>query len=83
MTIAGMIIMLKKYFSIHGIFCYDTVKFEELNITPSGINQSDRLLSAIKHFLAAISITDALSWFGLVNQGVWVYAISYIMQPFR
>ena len=64
-------------------FCQDTVTFAGLKLTPEGICPSDKVVSAIRDFPAPKDITGARSWFGLVNQIAWAYAISPIMQPFR
>ena len=63
-------------------FCQDTVEFSGLTITQSGIEPSQKILSAIKDFPTPSSITDARSWFWLVTQVAWAYSISYVMQPF-
>ena len=44
---------------------------------------SDKILAAIRDFPSPINLTDARSWFGLVNQVAWAYSISLIMEPFR
>ena len=41
------------------------------------------MLSAIENFPPPTDLTSARSWFGLVNQVSWAYAIGPIMQPFR
>ena len=64
-------------------FCVDTAHFAGLRITPAGIAPSETLLSSIKNFPVPKNITDAHSWFGLVNQVAWAYSISTIMQPFH
>ena len=64
-------------------FCQDTVNFAGLKITPDGITPSDQILSAIENFPTPKSLTDARSWFGLVNQVAWAYSVSNVMQPFR
>ena len=64
-------------------FCRDTVIFAGLNVTPTGITPTESLLSAIKNFPRPKDLTGARSWFGLVNQTAWAYAISDIMVPFR
>ena len=48
-------------------------EFAGLKITPTGIAPSERLLVAIKEFPKPENITDARSWFGLVNQVAWGY----------
>ena len=64
-------------------FCRDEVLFADLKLTPTGIKPSDHNLSATHDFPTPQNLTDARSWFGLVNQVAWAYAISPIMQPFR
>ena len=64
-------------------FCQSTVEFAGLNITPTGISPSDKLITAIRDFPTPTNITDARSWFGLVNQAAWSYSLSPIMEPFR
>ena len=64
-------------------FCQDTVNFAGLNITSKGITPSNHILGAIENFPSPKSLTDARSWFGLVNQVAWAYSTSNTMQPFR
>ena len=59
-------------------FCQDSIEFAGLNITPTGIAPSDKLISAIRDFATSTNITDAL-----VNQAAWSYSIGPIMEPFR
>ena len=63
-------------------FCQDTVNFAGLTITSNGITPSKHVLSAIKNFLSPKNLTDARSWFGLVNQVAWAYTTSSTMQSF-
>ena len=49
-------------------FCHDTVQFGGLQITPSGVTLSESMLEAILTFPIPKTLTDARSWFGLVNQ---------------
>ncbi|MCP4294488.1 MAG: RNA-directed DNA polymerase [Proteobacteria bacterium] len=49
-------------------FCRDEVEFAGLKITKSGIAPSEKILKAISEFPSPTNITDARSWFGLVNQ---------------
>ena len=63
-------------------FCQDVVQFGGLQITSSGVTPCDNLLNAISNFLTPKNITDARSWFGLVNQVAWAYSLSPIMLPF-
>ena len=65
------------------VFCEDTVEFGGLKLTPSGICPSETIINAIKNFPTPKNITDARSWFGIVNQIAWSYSNADIMQPFR
>ena len=64
-------------------FCKDTVQFGGLQITSSGVSPSESMLNAILNFPVPKTITDARSWFGLVNQLAWAYTLSPIMPLFR
>ena len=64
-------------------FCIYNVDFAGLTLSPQGISPSNNILSAIKDFSTPTNITGARSWFGLVNQVIWTYSVSPIMQPFR
>ena len=63
-------------------FCQDEVQFGGLQITSSRVTSSENLLNAISNFPTTKNITDARSWFGLVNQVAWAYSLSFIMLPF-
>lgn len=75
---AGVVVNAKKF-----QFCKDTVDFAGLTITPTGVTPSAKTLSSICDFPTPTDLTGARSWFGLVNQVAWAYAISPVMQPFR
>ena len=64
-------------------FCKDTIQFGGLQITSSGVSPSESMLNAMLNFPVPKTITDARSWFGLVNQLAWAYSLSPIMLPFR
>ena len=64
-------------------FCKDTVDFAGLTITNEGVAPSENILTAIQNFPTPTNITDARSWFGLVNQVSWAYSVSPLMHPFR
>ena len=49
----------------------------------SGILPSDHIMTAIQDFPKPKTLIDARSWFGLVSQIAWAYAISLVMQLFR
>ena len=74
----GVVVNAKKF-----RFCQDTVDFAGLTITPTGVTPSVKTLSSICDFPTPTDLTSARSWFGLVNQVAWAYAISPVMQPFR
>ena len=76
-AIAGIVINDKKF-----KFCGDTVEFAGLKLTPTGIAPSDHILWAIKNFPKPTDLTNARSWFGLVNQIAWAYSTSPIMETF-
>ena len=64
-------------------FCQKTVTFAGLTLTPSGVQPSKGILSAIRNFPIPRDLTSARSWFGLVNQIAWAYSNGSVMQPFR
>ena len=64
-------------------FGRDTVEFAGFEITPTAVRPCARFLEAIRHFPTPRSITDARSWFGLVNQVSYAFASAQRMQGFR
>ena len=64
-------------------FCQDTVQFGGLQITPSDVTSSKSILEAILSFSIPKTLTNARSWFGLVNQIVWAYLQGPVMLPFH
>ena len=64
-------------------FCEKDVQFAGLNMTTTGVAPSLTMLSAITNFPTPSNLTDARSWFGLVNQVAWAYSLGPVMQPFR
>ena len=77
-TIARIVINDKKF-----KFCRDNVEFEGLKLTPTGIAPSDHILLTIKNFPKPTELTNARSWFGLVNHTAWAYSTKPIKEPFR
>ena len=73
------IVLSKKKFK----FCQDNVEFAGLQILQNGIAPSKKILQAIEEFPTPTSLTDARSWFGLVNQVAWAHSDSSTMTPFR
>ena len=64
-------------------FCQVETEFAGLSMTAKGVAPSKAMLSAIVDFPTPTSLTDARSWFGLVNQVAWAYSLGPLMQPFR
>ena len=64
-------------------FCEMEVEFAGLRITAEGVAPAKSMLTAIVDFPTPTNLTDARSWFGLINQVAWAYSIGPIMQPFR
>ena len=58
------------------------MQFEGLQITPSGITPSKSILEVILSFPIPKTLTDARSWFGLVNQVAWAYSLDPVMLSF-
>ena len=64
-------------------FANDEVEFAGFVIKHDGIKPTEQMLSAIKDFPIPTSITDARSWFGLINQVAYSFALAEDMAPFR
>ena len=64
-------------------FAQKEVEFAGFSITEQGIKPSKSILEAILNFPKPANITDARSWFGLVNQVSYNISSSDMMQPFR
>jgi hypothetical protein len=64
-------------------FGQDTVCFAGLEITHDGVRPSSKLLESIRAFPSPSNITEARSFFGMVNQVSYAFAMSAIMEPFR
>ena len=73
------IVLSKKKFK----FCQDNIDFAGLRILQDGVAPSNKILQAIEEFPTPSSLTDARSWFGLVNQVAWAHSDSATMAPFR
>ena len=74
----GIIIHARKF-----QFCKDTVDFAVLIVTVDGVVPPGKMLSATADFRWSTDLTSARAWFVLVNQVLWTYAVSPIMQPFH
>jgi len=64
-------------------FSKTEIDFAGFSVTTDGIKPCKSLLDAIASFPKPKSITDARSWFGLVNQVAFGISSSKAMQPFR
>ena len=64
-------------------FGQDSVRFAGLEITNDGVRPSKRFLEAIRAFPAPTNITEARSFFGMINQVTYAFAMSGLMEPFR
>ena len=64
-------------------FAKREVEFAGFTVSETGIKPSAALLDAILKFPKPNNITDARSWFGLVNQVAYNIATSDYMHPFR
>ena len=65
------------------VFCEIDTEFAGLKLTSKGVAPSESMLSAIANFPVPSNLTDARSWFGLVNQVAWAYSLGPVMLPFR
>ena len=65
------------------VFCELEVEFAGLRLTAEGVAPAKSMLAAIIDFPTPTNLTDARSWFGLVNQVAWAYSVGPVMQPFR
>ena len=74
----GVVLNINKF-----VFCEIDVEFAGLSLTSKGVAPSKSMLSAIADFPVPSSLTDARSWFGLINQVAWAYSLGPVMQPFR
>ena len=64
-------------------FCEVETNFAGLRLTAQGVAPAKSMLRAIEDFPTPKCLTDARSWFGLVNQVAWAYSLGSVMQPFR
>ena len=64
-------------------FAKSQVDFAGFTISESGLKPTQGIMDAIQNFPKPKNITDARSWFGLVNQVAYNISTSAMMQPFR
>ena len=65
------------------VFAKDTVEFAGFEISPTSVKPCSKVSQAIKDFPIPRNVTDIRSWFGLVNQVAYAFAVADHMQPFR
>ena len=61
----------------------ETVQYLGFKITKTGIQPTQKYIGKIMNFPSPASLTDVRSWFGLVNQVSYAFAIADQMDPFR
>ena len=64
-------------------FGSETVEFLGFQITKSGIQPTPKFIKKIMDFPTPASLTDVRSWFGLINQVSYAFAMAEHMAPFR
>ena len=65
------------------VFGKDTVEFAGFEISLTSVKPCSKVLQAIKDFPTPRNVTDIRSWFGLVNQLDYAFAVADYMRPFR
>ena len=61
----------------------EKVHFAGLEVIMDGIKPSAKFLDGIRIFPRPESLTDACSFFGMINQVSYPFAMSIVMEPFR
>ena len=64
------------------MFGANTVEFAGFEIMPSNVRPCNNYLDAIRDFPTPANITDVHSWFGLINQVSYAFAVTKRMLPF-
>ena len=64
-------------------FGQETVEFAGLDVTMDGVRPSRKFLEGIKSFPRPDTLSEARSFFGMINQVSYSFAISNVMEPFR
>lgn len=65
------------------VFAQEEVEFAGFRITLDRVQPCKRYLQAISEFPTPQNITDVRSWFGLLNQVAYAFAMAEKMAPFR
>ena len=64
-------------------FGQETVDFAGLEVSKEGVKPSRKLLDSIKNFPRPETLSEARSFFGLVNQVSYTFSMSSVMEPLR
>jgi hypothetical protein len=64
-------------------FAADTVEFAGFEISLDSVRPSKRFLKAIMDFPTPKNLTDARSWFGIINQVSYAFSMTKYMEPFQ
>ena len=75
---AGMVFNPSKF-----QFAEEEVDYLGFRITTSGIKPREDFLQSIRNFPTPRNITDVRSWYGMINQISYAFAIAPVMLPFR
>ena len=63
-------------------FIVDSVDFAGFTLSPTRIKSAEEILQAIRDFPVSTTITDARSWFGLINLAAYAFANSNVYTLF-
>ena len=64
-------------------FGQPVVEFAGLDVTLDGVKPCSKFLESIRSFPRPTSLSEARSFFGLVNQVAYSFSMSSVMEPFR
>ena len=64
-------------------FGQETVEFAGLDVTMDGVRPCGKFLEGIKSFPRPDTLSEARSFFGMINQVSYSFAMSSVMEPFR
>ena len=75
---AGLVMNSEKF-----QFGQDVVEFAGMQITEKGARPAREFLESIEQFPAPTNISEVRSFFGMINQVNYAFAMSDTMEPFR
>ena len=64
-------------------FGQPVVEFAGLDVTMDGVRPCRKFLESIRSFPRPNSLSEARSFFGMVNQVAYSFSMSSVMEPFR